>query len=254
MTISAGSGQTSGAPLLITATVQASAQTVHTAPVGAATPNIIDLFVSNTSDVGVTLSVGLFDSLGALIRTFTVSVGAKAFQQPVFDADSALNQLILNGTIAVGVWASTASVLSIGARVDNQSETTGTVCQNLASGLVAAVQNANRFALPAAQGGVGTATEANANMMIARAGILRNLKAKADAAIGGGATVTVAVRINGVTSALSLTLANADGTAVKSDNDSVAVAVGDLVTFLVATDNAGAPAANIHAACEYVAA
>jgi hypothetical protein len=253
MTITAGSGQTSGAPLLITGIVQASAQTVHTAPAGAATPNIVDLFVSNTSDVAVTLSVGLFDSLGALIRTFTVGVGAKAFQQPVFDAESITGQLILNGTIAVGCWASVASVLSVAARVDNQSTTTGTVVQNIASGLIASVQNASRFAV-GAMGGVGQATRANGEIMIDRAGILRNLRAKVDSAVGGGATLTVSIFINGVASALLVTIANAQGTALQLDTDSVAVAIGDLVTFSVACDNAGAPAANVQAACEYVAA
>lgn len=251
MTISFGTGQTNGAPLLITAVTQGTGQVVHTAPAGSATPNVVDLFASNSSDVGVTLTIGLFDSLGALINSYSVGVGAKAFNMPVLDQGDIDADLILNGTIVVKAWASTASVVSVSARVDNQSGTTGTVNQNLASGLVAAVQNANRFAV-GAQGGTGQATEANANILIARAGILRNLKAKADVAVGGGATVTVAVRINGVTSALSVSIANAQGTALQSDTDSVAVAVGDLVTFLVACDNAGAPAANFQAAVEYV--
>jgi hypothetical protein len=208
--------------------------------------------MSNNSDVAVPVTIALYDSLAALISSWTIQVGARAFQMPILDQGDVEADLILNGTIVVKAYAGTASVVSVSARVDNQSTTTGTVDQNLASGLVAAVQNANRFAV-GAQGGTGQATEANANIMIARAGILRNLKAKADAAVGGGATVTVAVRINGVSSALSVAIANAQGTTLQSDTDSVAVAVGDLVTFLVSCDNAGAPAANFQAACEYVA-
>jgi hypothetical protein len=251
MTINFGSGQTSGAPLLITATTQAGAQTLHTAPVGAATPNIVDLFACNSSDTGVTLFVGLFDSLGSLIRTFSIGVGAKAFNEPVLDSGDVDADLILNGTVSIGVWASVASVLSISARVDNQSSTTGTVDQNIASGLVAAVQNANRFAINA-QGGTGQATEANANIMIDRAGILRNLRAKTDATVGGGATLTVGIRINGVTAG-SVTIAAAQAQALQLNSASFAVAVGDLVTFIVSCDNAGAPAANVHAAIEYIA-
>lgn len=253
MTISFGTGQTNGAPLLVTAITVGTAQTLHTCPAGSATPNVIDLFANNPSDVGVTLYVSLYDSTATLIRTFSVGIGAGALWQPVLDGGSIEAEMILNGTITVRVHASVASVVSISARVDNQSTTTGTVCQNLASGLVAAVQNANRFAV-GAQGGTGQATEANANIIIARAGILRNLRAFTDATVGGGAALTVAVRINGATSALSVPIAAAQTTAIQSDTDSVAVAIGDRVCFLVACDNAGAPAANVQAACEYVAA
>jgi hypothetical protein len=254
MTISFGSGQTNGAPLLITAITLGTAQTVHTAPAGSATPNLVDLFASNTSSVGVQITVSLYDSVAALIRSFTLTVGALALQQPLFDNGSVEANLILNGTIAVKVHAETASVISISAAVDNQSSTTGTVAQNLASGLVAAVQNANRFALPAPGGGVGTATEVNANIMIGRAGTIRNLKAKADTTVGGGATVTCALRVNGVTSALGVTIAAAQTTVLQVDTDTVAVAAGDLVTFMVSCDNAGAPAANFQIAAEYIAA
>lgn len=254
MSLSFGTGQTNGAPLLITAITLAAAQTVHTAPAGAATPNLVDLFASNTSDIGVAITISLYDSAAALIRSFDIIVGAKAFQQPLLSNGDVEGELILNGTIVVKAHAATASVISVGVRVENQSSTTGTVCQNLASGLIAAVQNANRFGLPAAQGGVGTATEVNANILIARAGILRNLRARSDANVGGGATITVAVRVNGASSALSVPIAAAQTTVLQSDTiDTVAVAVGDLVTFLVSCDNVGAPAANIQAACEYVA-
>lgn len=254
MTISFGTGQTSGAPLLLTAITLGTAQIVHTFPAGSATPNLLTLYATNASDVGVALTLALYDAIGpTVVWTQTVQVGARASVQPVFDNGSALADLIANGTCVLKAYAATASVISLSATVDNQSTTTGTVCAALYSGLVAAVQNASRFACPAPGGGVGTATELNANVLIPRAGILRNLKAVASAAVGGGATVTVAVRVNGVSSALSIAIANAQGTTLQSDTDSVAVAVGDLVTFLVSCDNAGAPAANIQASCEYIA-
>lgn len=254
MALSFGSGQTNGAPLLITATTVGTAQTLHTFPAGSATPDVVNVFMSNTSENGVLVYASLYDSTATLIRTWSKLVAAKAILDPFFDAGDIEADLIANGTITLRLHAETASVVSASARVDNQSDVAGTVAQGLFSGLVAAVQNANRFACPAPGGGVGTATEVNANVMIPRAGILRNLKAVADVAVGGGATVTVAVRINGVTSALSVDIANAQGTTLQSDTDSVAVAVGDLVTFMVSCDNAGAPAANFQAACEYVAA
>ncbi len=234
MTISYGSGQTDGAPLLLTAVTLGTAQTVHTFPAGAATPNLVSIFATNASDVGVSIILALYNSVATLVWTQTVVIGARAALQPVFDSGVTEADLIANGTCVLKAYAGTASVISVSATVDNQANTSGagggaTVSDNFASGLVAAVQNANRFAFPAAQAGVGTATEVNANQMIARAGILRNLRAKADTTVGGGATV------------------------LQSDTDTIAVAIGDLVTFMVSCDNAGAPAANFHVACEYQA-
>jgi len=253
MTISFGTGQTNGIPLLLTAVTLGTAQIVHTFPAGAATPNLLSLFATNASDNGVGLTLALYDNTAALVWTQTLQIGARASLAPVFDQGSLEADLIANGTCVLRAYASSASVISLSATVDNQSETTGTVAQGMFSGLVAAVQNANRFALPAPGGGVGTATEVNANVLIPRAGILRNLSAKADATIGAGATVTVAVRINGATSALSIAFTDADTTTLKSDTDSVAVAVGDLVTIMVACDNGAAPAANMQAGFEYIA-
>lgn len=249
MSISFGSGQTNGAPLLITATTIGAAQTLHTNPAGSATPNLVGLYAFNSSDVGVLVTISLYDSLNALIRSFTKTVGAKAMLQPLLDDGLTESDLILNGTIVVKAHAETASVISLAARVDNQVGSSASPAQSLFSGLIAAVQNASRFGV-AAQGGVGTATEANGQVMM-KAGTLRNLSAKASAAIGGGAVVTVGININGVATALLLSFANADGTAVKTDTDSVAVAAGDLVTFAVITDNAGAPAADMQANVEF---
>ncbi len=252
MTVSFGSGQTNGAPLLISAITLGTAQTLHTAPVGSATPNLIGLYAFNSSDAGVLVTISLYDSVAALIRSFTKTVNAKAFLQPLLDDGEVDSDLILNGTIAIKAHAETASVVSLVARVDNQVGSSAASGQSLYSGLIAAVQNASRFGV-AAQGGVGTATEANAQVMT-KAGTLRNLSAKASAAVGGGAAVTVGINVNGVASALLLSFVAADSTTVKTDTDSVTVAAGDLITFAVITDNAGAPAANMQANVEFVPA
>jgi hypothetical protein len=260
--LSFGNGQTNGLPLLITAITALTAQLLHTAPAGAATPNVIKLLACNLDEgTPATPSAGAILPDGHLVTVLIQDVGAATTRtiKQMIPVESGLfpilengKEIILNGTCTVKVYADEASMVQVTAIVDDQADVAGVASQVVASGLVAAVQAASRFAV-GTQAGTGTATEANANIMMPRAGTLRNLRAKADAAVGGGATVTVAVRVNGVSSALSLTLANADGTAVKSDTtDSVAVAIGDLVTFSVATDNAGAPAANIQASVELV--
>ncbi len=254
MSITFGSGQTNGLPLLITAITQGTRQTLHTFPAGSATPELVKVLAMNVGAVPYTLNVALEDAGATLLRLFTVQVpvGGTLFEVFAGNFDGLAQQLVCNGSATLKVWADTASVVAVFASVDNQSSSVGTISQNFGSGLVAAVQAANRFAFPAPGAGVGTATEVNANQMIGRAGIVRNLKAKADTTVGGGATVTVAVRVNGVTSALGVTIAAAQTTAIQSDTDSVALAIGDLVTFMVSCDNAGAPAANFQAAAEYI--
>lgn len=255
MTISFGSAQTNGLPLLVTAVTSGTRQTLHTFPSGSNTPNLVQIFAQNVdTSLFHTLYVAFEDSGATVLRLFTVNVPVNSGLFDVLGAaagNESICQLIANGASTIKVYADTASVLNVYARVDDQSQVAGTV-QGVFSGLVAAVQNANRFACPAPGGGVGTATEANANIIAPRAGTIKNLAAKADAAVGGGATVTVAVRKNGATTALSLTFANADGTTLKTDTDAVTFAQGDLLTFLVACDNAGAPAANFQAAAEIV--
>lgn len=253
MTILAASGQTSGQPLVLTAITLAGAQTIHTFPVGAATPDLLTLLASNTDITkGYTLTLLLYNVSNVLVQTWTKVIGAAAALAPVFDDGDVDAILVCNGTSVLKAYADTASVIALSGRVNNQSTTTGTIDQNIGSGLVAAVQNANRFAFPAPGAGVGTATEANAQQMMARAGIIRNLSAKADTTVGGGATVTCALRVNGVSS-LSVTIAAAQTTVRQANTGSTAVAIGDLVTFLVACDNAGAPAANFQVCAEYVA-
>lgn len=255
MTISFGSAQTNGLPLVVTAVTEGARQLLHTFPVGSATPNLVQIFAQNldTDPLGThTLYVAFEDSGATLLHLFTVNVPVNSGLFDVLSAvatNDSIAQLVANGASTIKVYADEASMLAVYARVDNQADAAGIV-QQIPSGLIAAVQNANRFGTYV-NGGVGDATEANGNIKISRAGTLSNLRAAASAAVGGGATVTVAVRVNGVSSALSLTFANADGTADKVDTDSVTVAAGDLVTFLVSCDNVGAPAANFQAVVEF---
>lgn len=252
-----GSGQTNGGlPLPVTAVTSGTAQTLHTAPAGGATPNVIKINAVNI-DQGATgvpatghmLTVQIIDSGGTIVRTLQQMIPVESGLFEVLDGGK---QIVLNGGCTVKVFADTASLILVTAVVDDQGNVAGIVSQNVASGLVAAVQNADRFAI-GAQGGTGQATEANAQIAVSRAGTIRNLGAKASAAVGGGATVTVTVRKNGLDTTQTLTLANADGTGWKQTTGAaISVVAGDLITILVACDNAGAPASNISAAFELV--
>ena len=260
-----GNGQTNGLPLLITTGLDAAtAQLLHTAPAGAATPHTLRLMASNIDEGVVAVpsqSIMGVAPAGRLVTILIQNVGATVTRiiKQMIPVESGLfrileegREIVLNGTCTVKVFASAANVIQVTAVVDDQSTVAGSVSQVIASGLVAAVQNASRFAV-GAQGGVGLATEVNTNIAISRAGTLRNLGAKTDAAVGGGATITVVVRKNGASSTLTLTLANADGTAWKQTAGApIAVVAGDLITISVACDNIGVPAANIHAAVEFV--
>ncbi len=241
-----GSGQTSGLPLSVTATALADAQTLHTAPVGTATPHRIRLMALNSDrSVDHTLHFEIYNVGAALVSSFDVLVPMGA------DLVDCLKggELVLNGTAVLKVWADASEKIAVVAVVDNQADVAGIASQILASGLIAAVQNAPRYGIGTGVGGVGTATIGAAEIAMPRAGTLKNLRAVASAAIGGGASCVVSVFKNGVATALSLTLDNASGTTAATDTDSVAVVAGDLITFGVVTDNAGAPAANIQASC-----
>ena len=261
--LSFGNGQTNGLPLRITTGLDAAtAQLLHTAPAGSATPNVIRLLAINL-DVGTpaTNGVGPVAPIGHLVTVLIQDVGAvntRTIKQMIpvesglFPILEDVNPIILNGTCTIKVYADATNMISVTAVVDDQSSVAGAVSQNIASGLVAAVQNASRFAV-GAQGGTGQAAVANGSIAVSRAGTIRNLGAKVDGAVGGGATITVSVFKNGVTTAQSLTLANADGTAWKQTaGAAITVVAGDLISFSIATDNAGAPAANVSAAIEFV--
>jgi hypothetical protein len=245
--ITFGSGQTNGLPLLVTAITEAGRQTLHTAPAGSATPHRVAIsaaLVPGASDTK--LSVVVANSGGTTLRTIDVQVKSTNLKRVIDD------DIELNGTCVVGVYAAAASVVAVVAEVDDQSNVAGTAVQAICSGLVAAVQNTAMYAV-GAQGGAGDATETEANIQIPRAGILRNLRAVPSAAVGGTASVSVTVRKNGAATALTVTFVNADGTTAKTDTDSVAVAAGDLICFEVKETANQAPGANFQASVEYIA-
>lgn len=263
--LSFGNGQTNGLPLLITTGLDAlTAQLLHTAPAGAATPNVIRILASNidqgtpavpsqsvmaVTPIGHLVTVLIQDVGAATTRTITQMIPVESGLFPILEEG---REIVLNGTCTIKVFADAASKIQVTAIVDDQSSVAGAVSQTIASGLVAAVQNASRFAVNA-QGGTGQTTAPNGSIAVSRAGTIRNLGAKVDGAVGGGATITVSVFKNGVITAQALTLANADGTTWKQTaGAAITVVAGDLITFSVATDNAGAPAANVSAAVEFI--
>jgi hypothetical protein len=261
--LSFGSGQTNGLPLLVSAITALTAQLLHTAPVGAATPNVLRILASNIDEGSPAIpnqSVMAVAPAGHLVTVLIQDVGAVTTRtiKQMIPVESGLfpileegKEIILNGTCTVSVFADVADKVQVTAIVDDQADVAGVTSQVIASGLIAAAQNANRFGV-GVQGGVGNATEANAQIMIPRAGTLRNLRAFPDVAITAPAIVNVLVRVNGVGTALTLQFNNGDGVTPKVDPDSVAVAAGDLVTFLIVCDNGAAPAANFQAAVEFV--
>jgi hypothetical protein len=264
MTISFGNGQTNGLPLLITTGLDAAtAQLLHTAPVGAATPNVIRILASNidqgvvavpnlsiaaVAPAGHLVTVLIADAAGTTVRTIKQMIPVESGLFPILEEG---REIVLNGTCTVKVFADAASMIQVTARVDDQSSVAGVASQVISSGLIAAARNANRFGV-GVQGGAGNATEANGQIMVSRAGTLRNLRAFPDIAVTAPAIVTVVVRKNGVGTALALQFDNAAGVTPQIDTDSVAVAAGDLITFLVVTDDGAAPAANFQAAMDFV--
>lgn len=82
-------------------------------------------------------------------------------------------------------------------------------------------------------------TESNTYHIWAYAGTFRKIRVKLDAAPGAGKSYVVGIRINGVNSALSTTIADTDTTGYDSATD-VAVAAGDTVS--VRTTPSGTPA------------
>lgn len=260
-----GSSQVNGLPLLITTGLDAgTAQLLHTAPAGAATPNVIRILASNIdqgSPAILNLSVPAVAPAGHLVTILIQDAGATVTRtiRQMIPVESGLfpileegKEILLNGTCTIKVFADATNVIQVTAIVDNQSDVAGAVSQTIGSGLVAAVQNASRFAV-SAQGGAGQATEANGQIAVARAGTIRNLGAKVDVAVGGGASLLIALRVNGAYTTQQLSLANGDGTGWKQTTGApIAVAIGDRITFAVVCDNAGAPAANVQAAIEFV--
>jgi len=252
MTITFGSGQTNGLPLLVTAITSAGRQLLNTFPSGSATPQRVAIVAQNYDTIPHTLYVAIEDSGASLLRLLTVGIPVGSGLTDVLAnaqiAAAAFDELVMNGAATVKVYADAASVIGVCARVDDQSNVAGVTSQIIEMGLVAAVQAASRYAFPSPGAGVGTATIANAQVIMPRAGTISNMVAKADATIGGGATVVVSIFKNGVATGVSITLNAASTTVLQTSSAAVAVAQGDLITFGVVTDNAGAPAANIQAA------
>jgi hypothetical protein len=245
--ITFGSGQTNGLPLLITATTEAGRQTLHTAPAGSATPHRVRVSAAMiVGQIATNLRIVVEDTGGTVLRTVRAYVKGQAMTRCMEE------DFELNGACKVTVYAETASICMVTAEVDDQANVSGTAVQAISSGLVAAVQNAARYAV-GAQGGAGNATEANAQIQIPRAGVLRNMRAVASAALGTTSAVSVTLRKNGAATLLTLDFLNADGTTAKTDTDVVQVAVGDLICFEVKETANVAPAANFQVSVEYIA-
>lgn len=244
MPIIKGSGQGSGGKgLLVTALTEGTAQTLHTAVAGIGTPQLFRMIASNPTNTPVTITVVLVPSDASDNVTFTETVGAQ--QEKNLFAE--LGAIPLNETMVVKVYASVASVAYVWGIVSDQATTPQT--QQILSGEITAVQNDDAFRT---NGVASSNVEADHQVLIPVDGYLTNLRGEALAAVGGGATCTMTVRVDGADTALSTTFANADGTTLKSDTDQVAVSAGSLVTINVATDNVGAPAATLQASVDFV--
>ncbi len=128
MTITCGSGQTSGQPLSITATSLAGAQVLHTFPAGGATPSLAEVYAFNSNlTKGILLTLAVYDSLAALVRSWSIFVPAGANMFPCFDTGEEDAELIMNGTSVLKAYADTTAVLGLCARVDDQVATVNTV-------------------------------------------------------------------------------------------------------------------------------
>jgi len=247
MTISFGSAQTGGMPVRVTAVTQATAQLLHTAPVGAATPDLVKVLVNNLTSVSQRVTIVIDD--GVTERLIAEDVPVRPGLFPILSGRS----VPLNQANTVSIFASNADAIEAYAEVDDQTTATGAgglASQQVFMGHVdmTGVTSASRYR---ANGLVASATEANHQIKMSRAGVLRNLRAAAGTAVNGAADVDVTVRVNGAGTALTLNFVNGDGTTDKTDTDSVQVAAGDLVTFQV-TETAGVdPQAVFEASVEF---
>jgi hypothetical protein len=250
MTITKGSGQGSGGKgLLITALTEATAQTVHTAVAGTATTQLLGLFAVNNGTTAVDLTLVFDPNDGSANVLITETIPARSGLYQLTNQDASEVAVPINDTMVVKAYASVASQVSVWALIGDQASAGQKAV--LQSGEITAVQNDNAFRT---NGVASSNVEADHQVMIGVAGVLTNLHARALAAVGGGATCTMTIRVNGAGTALTQQFDNADGTTMKSDTDQVAVAAGDLVTFLLETDNAGAPAATFQASVDFIPA
>lgn len=247
MTITKGSGQGSGGKgLLVTAVTEGTAQIFHTAVAGTASAQLFRALVVNNGSTAVQVNLVFDPNDGSANVTVSELIPAQSAMFTPIPDDLAVP---INDTMVVRVYASAASQATVWGIINDQ-DSAGAL-QRLYTGEITLVQNTSAFRT---NGVASSATEADHQIMVPVAGTLTNLRARALTNIGGGATVTVTVRVNGADTALSFTYDVTDTTTLKSDTDSVAVAAGDLVTVNCATDNAGAPAATMQGTVDFVPA
>ena len=259
----AGSGQTSGLPLLIPTTYTKgtlpTANTgtlLHTAPTGTNTPNVIQLSAINSDPVNErAVAVGIFaagTTAPLVVYQINLPIGEGIYQ--ILDP-KALTNLVLNGAAFIQVWADVANVVSVMANVNTQTGSggTSTTAQLLSSGLVAGVISAARYAM-FQSGGTGQTTEANAQIMVPGPGSIHGLSAVSSATMGAGSSVTCVLRQNGAaTTQTRVTLTSANGTTrVTTTGAAVTVAAGDLIDFEVVETLGVAPVANFQVTAELV--
>lgn len=260
--ITAGSGQTSGLPLMVTSTfvkgtlpATNSGLLLHTAPSGTNVANQVQLFAINTDPLNErAVAVGIFAS-GATVPTVVYQINLPIGEGIYSILDpKALTYLVLNGASFIQVWADVAGVVGVLANVNTQSSGGGssTTSQAIMSGLVAGVVSAARYAMNA-QGGTGQATEANAQVMVPGPGTIHGLSAVSSATMAAGASVTCNLRQNGAATTQSVVITSTNGTTrVTTTGAAVTVAAGDVITFGVTETLGVAPVANFQIAAELI--
>lgn len=238
----AGSG---GKGLLITALTAGTAQTLHTAQTGTADADIFRVMAVNNTTAGVTVTLRFEPSDASAAVEISELIPAQSAVIPFLPDTLGFP---LNDTIVVKAYADVASAVTLWGAVGTNQNTNGYL-QRLHTGEITLVQNTDAFRM---NGVASSATEADHQIMVPVAGVLKNLRAAATTAVGGGATATVTVRVNGADTPISVSIANAQGTNIQTDSDVIAVSAGDLVVINAATDNAGAPASTVLASVEFL--
>lgn len=261
--ITQGSAQTAGLPLIPTTQIAAvgvlplanTGLLIHTAPTGTATPNVISIFGINTDTVGRHATLAIFASGGTVpLVAWQVDVPINSGLYNLTDV-LGLTQLVLNGGSFIQAWTTVSGVLGFFVNVNTQTgggSGGGTVAQVLASGLVAGVVSASRYAM-FQSGGTGQTTEANAQILSPGAGTVEKLSAVSSATMGAGSSVTCALRVNGVNSTQTVTLTSANGTTLVTTTGAPAViALGNLLDFVVTETLGVAPVANFQVTAELI--
>lgn len=110
--------------------------------------------------------------------------------------------------------------------------------QVLQAAATGAITNVDIFG-PATGNVALSATEASVDAPVALAGTISAIFAQVSAAVTSGHVLTGTLRVNGVDTALVVSIDNADGTTVVSAQGSVAVAAGDLLSIRWVKDTAG---------------